>query len=144
MIPFWFEAWNKFSVTMLLQVDFPYWILKQQPQMRQRSLTSFFLWCNLYNYNNRHHAGMLMQNWRRGNFPMKFDNGLSTLLSNFILAVKFNWIISFLQFGIEVKKLLRFELANFLAALPLTRMHAQATTNMRLLVGYRLYKRFNM
>ena len=75
---------------------------------------------------------------------MKFDNGLSTLLSHFILAVKFNWIISFLQFGIEVKKLLRFELANFLAALPLTRMHAQATTNMRLLVGYRLYKRFNM
>ena len=70
---------------------------------------------------------------------MKFDNGLSTLLSNFILAVKFNWIISFLQFGMEVKKLLRFEQANFLIALPPTRMHAQATTNVRLLARYRLY-----
>ena len=62
------------------------------------------------------------------NFPVKL-----------YISVKFDWIISFLRFGMELKKIERSEQANFLAALPLTHMHAQATTNVRLLARYRLY-----
>ena len=34
-IPFWFDAWNKFSVAML-RADSLYWILKQQPHRGQK------------------------------------------------------------------------------------------------------------